>query len=130
MNAPMMHVVDPQTGEANPADIQRAFDAQLATSLAWRSSTAAERIARLRKLRDAMLARREDFYKAFDLDYHKPPSEVEGTEFMPVLDEIRHAMGDLKSWMRPKRVWPTMTTGGTSAWVEAQPRGRSLIIAP
>jgi len=130
MNRPVMQVVDPQTGEADPAEIQRVFDAQLATSLAWRSSTAAERIARLKKLRDAMMARRDEFYKAFDLDYHKPPSEVEGTEFMPVLDEIRHACGDLKSWMKPKRVWPTMATGGTSAWIEAQPRGRCLIIAP
>ncbi|HRH16414.1 MAG TPA: aldehyde dehydrogenase family protein [Aquabacterium sp.] len=129
MNLPLQ-AVDPMAGEANPADIQRVFDAQLSTSLAWRSSTAAERIVRLKKLRDAMLARREDFYAAFEKDYHKPASEVEGTEFMPVLDEIRHAIGDLKSWMKPKRVWPTMTTGGTSAWIEAQPRGRCLIIAP
>src|SRR5690606_4217747 len=107
-----------------------AFDAQLATSLAWRSSTAAERIARLKSLREAMLARREDFYKAFYADYHKPSSEVESTEFLPVMDEIRHAIGDLRKWMRPKRVWPTMTTGGTSAWIEAQPRGRCLIVAP
>ena len=53
MNRPMMQVVDPQTGEANPADIQRAFDAQLPTALAWRSSTAAERVARLKALREA-----------------------------------------------------------------------------
>jgi aldehyde dehydrogenase (NAD+) len=130
MNRPMMHVVDPSAGEADPAAIQRAFDVQLATSLAWRTSTAAERIARLKKLREAMLARREDFYQAFQADYHKPASEVEGTEFMPVLDEVRHAIGDLRKWMRPKRVWPTMTTGGTSAWIEAQPRGRCLIVAP
>ena len=130
MNRPMMHVVDPQHGEADPADIQRAFDAQLKTALAWRSSTAAQRIERLKALREAMLARREDFYAAFYKDYHKPQSEVESTEFLPVMDEIRHAIGDLKGWMRPKRVWPTMTTGGTSAWIEYQPRGRCLIVAP
>jgi aldehyde dehydrogenase (NAD+) len=130
MNRPMMHVVDPQTGESDPVAIQRAFDAQLLKSLAWRSSTVAERSARLKKLRDAMLARREEFYKAFELDYHKPASEVESTEIMPVLDEIRHALGDLRKWMKPQRVWPTMLTGGTSAWVEAQPRGRCLIVAP
>lgn len=130
MNRPVMHVVDPQSGEADPAHIQQVFDAQLARSLAWRSSTADERIARLKKLRDAMLARREAFYDAFFKDYHKPPSEVESTEFLPVIDEVRHAIGDLKRWMRPQRVWPTMTTGGTSAWIEAQPRGRCLIVAP
>lgn len=130
MNRPMMHLVDPQTGESNPEDIRRVFASQEATAIAWRESTIAERIARLKKLREAMLARREDFYAAFQKDYHKPSAEVEGTEFMPVLDEIRHAIGNLKKWAQPKRVWPTMTTMGTQAWVEVQPRGRVLIVAP
>ena len=65
MNRPMMHVVNPQTGESDPAQIRRVFESQLATALAWRESTAAERIARLKKLRDGMMARREDFYAAF-----------------------------------------------------------------
>lgn len=130
MNRPMMHVVDPQTGESNPAEIQRVFDSQLATSLAWRESTVAERIARLKKLRTAMMARREDFYAAFQQDYRKPASEVEGTEFMPVLDEIRHAIGSLRKWARPKGVWPTMVTGFTRSWIEYQPRGRVLVVAP
>ena len=130
MNRPMMHVVDPQTGESDPAEIRRVFDSQSATALAWRESTIAERIARLKKLREAMLARREDFYAAFHKDYHKPSSEVEGTEFMPVLDEIRHTIGSLKKWAQPRRVRPTTTTLDTKAWVEYQPRGRVLIIAP
>ena len=78
MNRPNMHIVDPHTGESSPADIQRVFESQLATATAWRESTVAERIARLKKLRDAMMARREDFYKAFQLDYRKPASEVAG----------------------------------------------------
>lgn len=130
MSQAKMHLVDPHTGESNPADIQRVFESQLATSTAWRESTVAERIARLKKLRDGMMARREDFYKAFQLDYRKPASEVEGTEFMPVLDEIRHAIASLKKWSTPKRVMPTMTTLGTQAWIEYQPRGRCLIVAP
>ena len=65
MNRPVMHLVDPQTGESDPAEIRRVFDAQLATSLAWRESTIAERIARLKKLRDGLLARRAPFHAAF-----------------------------------------------------------------
>lgn len=130
MSRPMMHVVDPLTGESSPADIQRVFASQLATATAWRESTVAERIARLKKLREAMLARREDFYKAFEKDYHKSPSEVEATEFMPVLDEIRHAIGNLRKWATPKRVWPTIATAFTQSWIECQPRGRCLIVAP
>ncbi|RZL00151.1 MAG: aldehyde dehydrogenase family protein [Rubrivivax sp.] len=130
MSQAMMHVVDPNTGESDPAVIRQVFDRQLATALKWRESTAAERIARLKKLRDAMMARREDFYAAFQKDYSKPSAEVEGTEFMPVLDEIKHAIASLKKWMTPTKVRPTMTMLGTSAWIEYQPRGRSLIVAP
>jgi aldehyde dehydrogenase (NAD+) len=130
MNRPLMHLVDPQTGESDPVEIQRVFDAQQATALAWRASTAAERIARLKKLRASMLAHSKELYKAFKSDYHKSEAEVDFTEFMPVLDEIRHACGDLRKWMKPKRVWPTLTTSLTSAWIEPQPRGRALIIAP
>lgn len=130
MSRPLMQVVPQHTGEADPAEIRRVFDAQLDTALAWRESTAAERIARLKKLREAMMARREDFYAAFMQDYRKPSAEVEGTEFMPVLDEIRHAIGSLKKWMKPTKVWPTIASAMTSSWIEYQPRGRSLIIAP
>jgi aldehyde dehydrogenase (NAD+) len=130
MNRPNMHIVDPKTGESNPADIQRVFDSQLATANAWRESTVAERIARLKKLRNAMMARREVFYKAFQQDYRKPASEVEGAEFMPILDEIRHAISHLKKWSTPKRVRPTMATMFTQSWIEYQPRGRCLIVAP
>ena len=130
MNRPLMQVVDPQTGESDPAAIRQVFDAQLATALKWRESTAAERIERLKKLREAMLARRDDFYAAFEKDYRKPSAEVDATELMPVLDEIRHAIGNLKKWMKPTRVWPTMGTVGTRAWIQYQPRGRSLIVAP
>ena len=130
MTRPVMHLVDPKTGESDPADIRRVFDSQLATSLAWRESTIAERITRLKKLREAMLARRADFYAAFEKDYRKPAIEVDGTEFMPVLEEIRHTIGSLKKWAQPKRVRPTIGTLFTESWIEYQPRGRCLIIAP
>jgi len=130
MSRPQIHLVDPRTGESDPAEIHRVFESQLATSLAWRESTIKERIARLKRLRTAMVDRRDDFYVAFKKDYNKSPSEVEATEFMPVLDEVRHAVAHLKKWAQPRRVMPTMTTIGTSAWIEMQPRGRCLVIAP
>ncbi|MGE5622648.1 MAG: aldehyde dehydrogenase family protein, partial [Bacillota bacterium] len=120
----------PPLAESDPAQIRAVFDSQLETALRWRQSSAAERIARIKKLRAAMLARREQFYEAFMQDYRKPPSEVEASELLPVMDEMRHAIGRLKRWMKPKRAWPTSTMLGTSAWVQYQPRGRVLIIAP
>src|SRR5574341_579942 len=43
---------------------------------------------------------------------------------------MRHAIGRVRRWMKPRRVWPTSTTLGTVSHVQYQPRGRVLIIAP
>jgi aldehyde dehydrogenase (NAD+) len=120
----------PAIAEADPVHMQKVFDSQLATALQWRASTARERLARIGRLRDAVMARRERFYQAFDQDYRKAPAEVEASELLPVMEEVRHVRGLLKRWMKPTRMWPTTTMLGTSAWVQYQPRGRVLIIAP
>ncbi len=116
--------------ESDPVKLRAVFDAQLDTAIRWRQSTAAERIERIKRLRDAMLARREEFYAAFAKDYRKPVAEVDVSEFMPVLDEIRHIIGRLKRWMKPQKVWPTSLMIATKAWIQYQPRGRVLIMAP
>lgn len=121
--APLPQETDPQT-------LQSLFDGQAATALALRGSTARERTAKLRRLRDGLLQRREALYAAFALDLRKPPVEVDLTELMPVVDEARHAIAHLRRWMRPRRVRPTLTTLGTRARVLCQPRGRCLVIGP
>ncbi|QYF92176.1 aldehyde dehydrogenase family protein [Massilia sp. PAMC28688] len=130
MNSPATAAQLHPLAEAPAVQMRAAFDAQQETALRWRASTAAERIARVKRLRDAMMARREQFYAAFAQDYRKSPAEVEATEFLPVMEEIRHVLGRLRRWMKPLRVWPTTTMLGTSGWVQYQPRGRVLIIAP
>ncbi len=116
--------------EADPQHIQDVFAAQQETAIRWRESTASDRIVRIKKLREALLENRDALYEAFSKDYRKPSAEVDVTEFMPVLDEMRHAIGDLKGWMKPQRVWPTSLMIATQAFIHYQPRGRVLIIAP
>jgi aldehyde dehydrogenase (NAD+) len=114
-----------------PAEqMQAVFDAQLPQALSLRSSSAAQRIARIKTLREALLAERAALYTAFAQDMRKSKAEVEATELRPVLDEMRHVIGRLKSWMKPTRAWPTSTTLGLKARIHYQPRGRVLIIAP
>lgn len=110
--------------------IEQLFDAQWATALRLRSSTPAERRAKLAALRDAVLRRREDFRAAFQADFRKPALEVELSELLPVIDEIAHAMRHLRRWMKPRRVAPTLLTLGTRSSITCQPRGRCLIIGP
>lgn len=119
-----------QVFDTPPERLQAAFEAQGAKALALRSSTAAQRVARIKALREALLAQREALYGAFAQDMRKSQAEVEATELIPVLDEMRHVIGDLKAWMKPKRVWPTVTTLGLKARIHYQPRGRVLIISP
>lgn len=116
--------------DASLGDIQEIFERQLPMALKLRTSTAQDRRTKLVRLRDGLLGRREAFYAAFDKDLRKPLVEVNLTEVLPVVDEIRHTLAHLANWMRPRRVSATLTTLGTKAKVLYQPRGRCLIIGP
>lgn len=116
--------------ETQAVTIRALFEAQSSTAIALRKSTVSQRRDKLRRLSQAVLARRENWYAAFHHDLGKPKVEVELTELLPVLDEASHAINRLKQWTRPQRVGPTLTTLGTSAQVQYQPRGRCLIIGP
>ena len=110
--------------------LQRVFDSQAATALRLRSSTAKERIAKIRKLRDAVISHTEDWYQAAYLDFKKPQGEVDLAEILPVCVEANDAIRNLKKWMKPTHVWPTMLTLGMRSHVQYSPRGRCLIIGP
>lgn len=116
--------------ETPAAKIKEIFDAQLNTALTWRTSTCAERIVRLKHLRQAILDEREALFLAFDKDMRKPRAEVTISELMVVLDEIAHTISHLKRWMKPTKVWPTLLTLGNAGSIQYQPKGRCLIIAP
>jgi aldehyde dehydrogenase (NAD+) len=110
--------------------IEQRFAAQAARALALRTSTADERIGKLKHFQSALLNRRNALYQAFAADFRKPAAEVELTELLPVVDEIHAATHHLRRWMRPRRVMPTLATFGTSARVTYQGKGRCLILGP
>lgn len=116
--------------EADPATTQRLFDAQQKRALKLRTSSAAARIERIKRLRALVLDRAEDIYAACHADFAKPAPEVEATEILPVVMEANHAIRHLKAWMRPERKRPTLLMFGTSAEVRFEPRGVCLIISP
>jgi aldehyde dehydrogenase (NAD+) len=110
--------------------MRTAFDRQRETALRLRSSTAEERIGKIKRLRDAVLAHANEIYAAGHADFRKPLAEVDLTEILPVVAEANDAIRHLRGWMKPHRVSPTRTTLTTSAWLQYQPRGRCLIISP
>lgn len=109
---------------------KKLFENQLHKSIHWRKSSFEERILRLKRLRDWIKNHQEEIRKALWKDFNKPAPEVDLNEIFPVTSEINHAIKNLKSWMAPKKVSTPLPMIGTSAWIQCEPKGRSLIISP
>ncbi len=110
--------------------LREVFDAQRAHRWTMSRTTAAERIARLKKLREAIIARRGELADAIHADFRKPAMEVELTEVHPTLEELNHTVKHLKSWMKPTRVGTPLLLSGSSSHVRYEARGVVLILAP
>jgi aldehyde dehydrogenase (NAD+) len=129
MVAAVSLVPSPQV-QAPSSRIREVFDLQQATAIRLRTSTAAQRIERIRKLRDMVMNNLDAFYAAGHADFRKPPAEMDVAEIFPIVVEANDAIRNLKKWMKPSRVWPSRAMVGTRSHVQFQPRGRCLIISP
>ncbi len=112
------------------ADIRRVFDAQRASALRLRRSTVKERLGKLQRLRESLLAHRQDILQAAARDLGRPAAETDLAELVPLLADLAEHRRRLKAWLAPRRVRPTALLLGTRAEVRREPRGRCLIIAP
>ncbi len=110
--------------------INRVFAAQQARSRTLRRSTASDRIAVLRRLLATFERHIPAMRAAGAADFCRPEAEVDLTEVLPVVSEIRHTIRHLRRWMRPRRVRPTLALFGTSASIRYEPRGVCLIVVP
>jgi aldehyde dehydrogenase (NAD+) len=110
--------------------VSELFENQLHTSISWRKSSWEERVARLKKIRTWINAHQQEIREALWKDFSKPPIEVDMNEIFPVTSEINHAIKHLKSWMKPKKLGTPLPMIGTSAEIQFEPKGRSLIISP
>jgi len=112
------------------SSIASVFARQKQMAISLRTSSAEARIAKLKRLEAAVLARQGAIYAAVKADLGKSAPEADLTEIIPVLSEIRHTAKHLKGWMKIKRVAPTMAMLGTQARIRYEPKGVCLIISP
>jgi len=112
------------------SDIGLIFTKQKENLQTLKSTTAKQRIIRLKQLQHAILTHRELIKQAAKQDFNKPPQEVDLAEILPVLNEIKHAIKHLKHWTKPCKVGTPLSLLGTSSKVIFEPKGCSLIIAP
>jgi aldehyde dehydrogenase (NAD+) len=116
--------------ETLAAQVDRVFQAQQAHAIQLRTSTAKSRIQAIQQLHDWMWAHRDDIRKALYADYKKPFFETDISEIYPALSEARHTIKHLRDWMQHKHVATPLTFLGTRGYVQYEPKGASLIIAP
>jgi aldehyde dehydrogenase (NAD+) len=106
------------------------FAALRANAPALRAEVAAARRHRLARLADWLVVNRAAIQQALYQDFRKPPEETDLTEIWPSLTEIRHTSRQLKKWLAPKPVGTPLALVGARGWVQPEPKGVVLIIAP
>jgi aldehyde dehydrogenase (NAD+) len=112
------------------ASIEQLFRKQQANRAAVKRTTADERVAKLKRLRAAILEREAAIREAIFKDFRKSVTEVDLTEIFASLVEIKDAIHSLASWMKPQYVKTPMSLFGTRSWVHHEPKGVVLIIGP
>ncbi len=110
---------------------QALFDQQQAFfKRELQASSARQRIKKLKALKKWILNHQPDIRLALKKDFRKPEHEVDNSEILPVVMEIKDAIAHLHSWMRPKKVPTPLSMIGTRSYVHYEPKGVSLILAP
>lgn len=128
-SAPVPPVVPPATtGVGN--QFAAAFAALRGRAPALRQEDVAARRARLEKLSGWLRTNRAEIQAALYADFRKPAAETDLTEIWTSLVELKHTSSHLKQWLAPRRVGASMALLGTRSWVQIEPKGVVLIIAP
>ena len=86
--------------------IHEIFERQRARRRAMGKRTPDDRIQTLRRMRAAIVEKREGLAAAIFQDFRKPVTEVELSEIHPTLEEIDHAIANLTDWMAPEAPSP------------------------
>jgi aldehyde dehydrogenase (NAD+) len=109
--------------------IERVFGLQSAHKWKVKNSTAAERKAKLVRLREAVLANAEAIRRALHADLRKPEAEAAG-EIGSVENDINDALEHLESWMAPVEITPAPVFAGARARIVYEARGVCLVFGP
>jgi len=130
------------TIQANPAaklqlsantpssEIMRIYNLQLQNKQNVKNTTAKERRAKLKALKNVVLEKREAIQQALYNDFRKAPAETELTEIATIVVELKHTLANFEEWMQPLEVETPLSFFGTSSKLIYEPKGCTLIIAP
>jgi aldehyde dehydrogenase (NAD+) len=114
----------------NKEQVDTTFAALKANRWNIANTTLEQRIDKLRKLRKAIEDRIPELKDALMKDFKKSPYEVEISEILPTIHEIREACSNLRKWMQPTEVTTPLSLFGSTSRLIYEPKGVVLIIGP
>jgi len=130
--------IDPSTGDAigrfeatDPAALPAILDRSRAAQSAWAPQSIRERIAALRRLRDAIFDARDEIAATISRETGKPRVEAVFAEIILALDTADFIALHAPKWLRPERVpHHNIAVKAKSGWLEYEPLGVVAIISP
>lgn len=111
------------------AELERVFLLQQSRKWETKSSTAAERKAKLVALKDAVAVRADAIVAAVLKDTRKPEGEIRTTEVMGVIGNIQRNIDNLDEWMKPTEITPSLNPADR-AQILHEARGVCMILGP
>lgn len=111
-------------------DIQKAFTILQGNCQALKNSSINERLKKLKKLEELILASRPEIEHALLSDLGKSSFESGVSEIFSTLSEIRNFRKHLPMWMRDEKVPSGLTFLGSESRIIYEPKGLCLIITP
>src|SRR5690606_42140651 len=105
------------------ARLRAAFASGRTRPEAWRREQLERLRALLRENQDALVA-------ALHADLRKPDIEGWSTDVAFTLAEVDLALANLRRWMKPRRVPTPLKLRPARSWVQPEPLGVVLVIAP
>jgi len=115
--------------KSGPTDVERIFALQAKHKWQVKQSSAAERKAKLKRLRDIVQRDAELVQQALYQDLRKPAAEGAG-EVSSVITDIDDALAHLDEWMAPDEITPAAHFPGAKARVTYEARGVCLLFGP
>lgn len=89
-----------------------------------------ERLSKLKKLKKTIILHRKEFQQAMYADYNKPAPEVDIAETFVLLNELGHAIRQLKSWTSKHYVPTPWYLTGADSYIHYEPKGHALVLSP
>ncbi|AMO19507.1 aldehyde dehydrogenase [Flavobacterium columnare] len=92
--------------------------------------TVSQRKKVLKKLLDNLVKYETDMQDALYKDFKKPRFESMISETEYIINELRYTIRKIDSWVKPKRVFPSLLNFPSKDYLYSEPYGKILIISP